>query len=102
MTPPDLPTLAAAVKDAAARAEGRFGRKVFIAAVWRALIDDARFASLSLDRFKQLLVAANRDGLLELTRADLVGAMDPGLVAASEIDDLGSTFHFVTGDAIGG
>ena len=53
------------------------------------------------DRAKQLLVAANRDGLVELTRADLVAAMDPALVAASQIDDLGSTFHFVTSDGDG-
>jgi hypothetical protein len=101
---PTLAEFAAAVRAAAGRAEDRFGKKAFIAAAWRELIRDPRFAGLSLDRAKQLLIAANRDGLVELTRADLVAAMDPALVAASLIDDLGSTFHFVTqgGDGTGG
>jgi hypothetical protein len=100
-TAPPLADFAAAARAAAARAEGRFGKKAFVAAVWRELTKDARFAALTLDRAKQLLVAANRDGLVELTRADLVAAMDPALVAASQIDDLGSTFHFVTSDGDG-
>jgi hypothetical protein len=40
-------------------------------------------------------VRANRDGWLILVRADLVGAMDAKLVADSEIEDRGATFHFV-------
>lgn len=105
--PPAEPTLAefaTAIRAAAGRAEGRFGKKAFIAAAWRELVRDPRFAGLDLDRAKQLLLAANRDGLVELTRADLVAAMDPALVAASLIDDLGSTFHFVTqgSDGTGG
>jgi hypothetical protein len=105
--PPTEPTLAefaTAIRAAAGRAEGRFGKKAFIAAAWRELVRDPRFAGLDLDRAKQLLLAANRDGLVELTRADLVAAMDPALVAASLIDDLGSTFHFVTqgSDGTGG
>jgi hypothetical protein len=101
---PSLAEFATAIRAAAGRAAGRFGKKAFIAAAWRELVRDPRFAALTLDRTKQLLVAANRDGLVELTRADLVAAMDPALVAASLIDDLGSTFHFVTqgSDGTGG
>lgn len=77
-------------------ADGRFGpEKVFVSAIWHRLERNGRVHDFSLDRFKQWLVAANRDRLLDLARADLVGAMDPRLVAESEIEDLGSTFHFV-------
>ena len=76
--------------------DGRFGsEKVFVSAIWRSIERDRRLADLSLDRFKHWLVAANRDGWLVLARADLVGAMDPRLVAESEIKDQGATFHFV-------
>lgn len=75
---------------------GRFGEKVFIAAAYRALrASDSRYASLPLDVFKGVLLVANRDGLLALSRADLVGAMDPGEVADSAIEDGGASFHFV-------
>ncbi len=50
---------------------------------------------MSLDGFKRWLVSANSERQLDLARADLVGAMDRRLVAESEIEDLGSTFHFV-------
>ena len=38
---------------------------------------------------------AHRQGELRLARADLVAAMDPELVARSEIGYLNATFHFV-------
>jgi hypothetical protein len=76
--------------------EGRFGdEKVFVSALWHSMEQDRRLGDLSLDRFKRWLVRANRDGWLVLVRADLVGAMDQNLVADSEIEDRGSTFHFV-------
>jgi hypothetical protein len=76
--------------------DGRFGaEKVFVSAIWRSMERDHRLSDLSLDRFKRWLVSANRDGWLVLARADLVGAMDPKLVAESEIQDQGATFHFV-------
>jgi len=76
--------------------DGRFGsEKVFVSAIWHRIERDPRLPDLSLDRFKQWLVTANRDQLVDLARADLVGAMDPKLVAESEIEDLGATFHFV-------
>jgi len=77
-------------------AAGRFGdEKVFVSALWRNMEQDRRLSDLSLDRFKRWLVRANRDGWLVLVRADLVGAMDAKLVADSEIEDHGATFHFV-------
>ncbi|HEY0189663.1 MAG TPA: hypothetical protein VGC42_00980 [Kofleriaceae bacterium] len=75
---------------------GRFGgEKVFISALWHEVIRHRGLTDLSLGDFKRWLVDANRDQLIDLVRADLVGAMDPQLVAESEIEDLGATFHFV-------
>jgi hypothetical protein len=85
------------VLGAAARVvDGRFGdRKVFVSAVWRELHRDPRWADLALAEFKDRLVAAHRAGELALARADLVAAMDPALVAASEIAADGASFHFI-------
>jgi hypothetical protein len=83
-----------AVVDAAR--EGVFGdRKVFISAVWDALRATPAWAALELDELKARLVAAHRSRELVLARADLVAAMDPALVAASETRTDGATFHFV-------
>jgi hypothetical protein len=72
---------------------GRFGeRKVFISHVWHTLQEP----SLDERSFKHQLLEANRLRFLTLSRADLVEAMDPKDVSASEIRDLGSTFHFIT------
>jgi hypothetical protein len=94
----DLPTFAQTVK-ALARTSPRADRfhdnKVFIAAVWRASQREHGFPRLTLPEFKTLLVKANRDGLLRLSRADLVQAMDPGRVAESETHYLNAAFHFV-------
>ncbi len=90
--------LLTAVRDAIATigSDGRFGKEnVFVSALWRQIASDQRLPELSLDRFKRWLIAANRDQLVDLARADLVDAMDARLVEESEIEDLGSTFHFV-------
>lgn len=77
-------------------AQGRFGdEKVFVSALWHDIERDRRIDGLTLEGFKSWLVRANRDGWLVLVRADLVGAMNPKLVADSEIEDRGATFHFV-------
>jgi hypothetical protein len=87
--------------DAARRAardarDGVFGdRKVFISTVWSALRATPPWSALELDEFKQRLVAAHRKRELVLARADLVAAMDPALVAASETQTDGATFHFI-------
>jgi hypothetical protein len=77
----------------------RFGRrKVFVSALYAEMAKQAPYVPYSvgsLDAFKARLVDANREGLLSLARADLVAAMDPDAVAASEIRSLGSEFHFV-------
>jgi len=88
---------------------GRFGpRKVFISALWVAMlrIDAAavgRLASGDLAAFKRWLVAAQqlngseseRTPLVVLARADLVAAMDGALVADSETLTDGASYHFV-------
>lgn len=99
VVPPSLPSppnLLEVVRDAIPRigAEGRFGEKVYVSAIWRTIERDHR-AGLSLDHFKNWLVRANRDGWLVLARADLIGAMDAKQVNESEIHDRGATFHFV-------
>lgn len=83
------------VRDAAAKvkAPGRFGdRKVFVSALWQRV---GNTLGMSLDAFKQWLVVQHRAGVLQLARADLVAAMDPDLVAASEIRFGNATFHFL-------
>ncbi len=74
----------------------RFGvGKVFISSAYAELKNDARVRSLGIDGFKQALVDAHRRGVLTLTRADLVAAMDPKDVAASETHHLNATYHFI-------
>lgn len=95
------PSLVDDVRQVASRAQrGVFGdRKVFISSVWDALRETPAWSQLALDDLKQQLVAAHRARELELARADLVGAMDPALVAASETHTDGATFHFVVREA---
>ena len=83
-------------------AEGRFGEKVYVSAIWRTIERDRKAGDLSLDHFKRWLLRANRDGWLVLARADLVGAMDAKQVTESEINDRGATFHFVLDQRNGG
>ena len=75
---------------------GVFGdRKVFIASVWDGIRKRPPYSMLTLEEFKTKLVRAHRDGDLVLARADLVAAMNPDLVATSEITTDGASFHFV-------
>jgi hypothetical protein len=99
-TAEDLPAFASRVI-AAARASttGRYGQnKVFISHVWRSLEGDPNAAGLDAAAFKERLVEAHREGLLDLSRADLVEAMSPEDVAASETSYFGASFHFVRMD----
>ncbi len=94
----DLPVFAATVRALAAGSppQDRFhDNKVFIAALWRASQREPNFPRVSLAEFKQRLVEANSHNLLHLSRADLVQAMDPQLVADSETAYLNAVFHFV-------
>ena len=88
---------AAEVRDVArAATNGVFGdRKVFISSVWDELRRHPAYAALTLDDFKARLLRAHRDGDVELARADLVAAMNPDLVAASETTTDGASFHFI-------
>ena len=96
--PFDLTAFAATVLALAASSppHDRFHQnKVFIAPLWRASQEEKAFPRLSLSEFKKRLVEANSQNLLHLSRADMVQAMDPGLVAESETAYLNATFHFV-------
>lgn len=77
------------------RPRGRYHAKVFISAIQRKLSEEPRYRALTKQEFHRLLLEANRQRLLELARADLVGAMDRQEVADSEIEDRGATYHFV-------
>lgn len=96
------PSLIDAVRSAARDArDGVFGdRKVFISSVWRALRAMPPWSRLDLDEFKAQLVSAHHQRELELARADFVSAMDPALVAASEIASDGTTFHFIVREPV--
>jgi hypothetical protein len=90
-------TLLIAVREAIPMvgSDGRYGKdNVFVSALWQQ-VRDQRLPELSLDGFKRWLVTANRNQQLALARADMVDDMDARLVEASEIEDLGATFHFV-------
>jgi hypothetical protein len=76
--------------------EDRFhDNKVYIAALWRVGQREAGFPRMTLPVFKARLVEANQAGLLRLSRADLVQAMDQARLAESETPYLNATFHFV-------
>jgi hypothetical protein len=62
-------------------------RKVFLASIPGVDLTDPEWC--------QLLDDLRRAQLLEFTRADLVAAMDPALVAASEWRLAGATYHFL-------
>ena len=75
---------------------GRHGdSKVFIVHVWRMLRDDPEFRGTDFPTFKQRLAEANNARLLDLSRADLVQAMDPEDVQLSEVSYLNASFHFI-------
>ncbi|WP_165230470.1 hypothetical protein [Aquisphaera insulae] len=95
--PGDLSAFAAKVKDVAARSQtDRIGdNRVFIARVWDALQGDPEIRTMGLDTFKQRLAEANNKRLLDLTRADLSYAMNQDDVNRSEVNYLGSVFHFL-------
>jgi hypothetical protein len=101
---------------ASVRDAGRFGdRKVFIASLWTTMLrieaetsiltDSATLAHFKawLLRSRLLTCDGTEDGarLVVLCRADLVAAMDPEMVAASETVTDGATFHFCVDPAIG-
>lgn len=73
----------------------RFGEsKVFISSVWTQLEERAVMWG-TLAAFKAWLVEENRSGMVRLARADLVSAMDPEMVSASEVEERGASWHFI-------
>lgn len=90
---PELATLVQAV--AASPNVKRFHDRAYIASVFDHMPADSRGKLRSLDQFKSILLELHRKGLLRLTRADLVAAMDRDLVERSEARYHGATFHFV-------
>lgn len=92
------------IRDAirAVRGAGRFGnRKVFISEIWRKAKGEL---GMTLDELKRMLVDLHRSQEVVLARADLVAAMDPELVAASETKETPGTsypmWHFAIDDSI--
>src|SRR4029077_14684332 len=76
-------TVLAAARDCQS---GRYGdNKVFVVHVWRALLHDPDFQGIDLATFKARLAEANNARLLNLSRADLVQAMDRQDVQLSEV-----------------
>ena len=49
----------------------------------------------TFEKFKRRLIEAHQDGLIVLSRADLVDAMPTADVTASETLHSGARFHFV-------
>ncbi len=98
-----LTALAVLVREELARGDlPRFGpEKVFLGPLAERL--SARLGQ-SVDTVKADLVAAHRARLLELSRADLVSAMDPDLVRRSEtrlrVGRIEVLFHFVRRPAV--
>ena len=83
--------LASGIIEAAKRTTKRFGdRKAFICGIFEETKPVSGFSWLA-----RRLVDLNRKGLIELSRADLVGLMDSDWVARSEVSYLNATFHFV-------
>jgi len=96
----DLEDFARCVLTAArASPTGRWHKtKVFISHVWEEFELPPTFrgrGAMDLNDFKKMLGAAHRAGLLRLGRADLVEAMNPADVKASETPYLNGVFHFV-------
>jgi hypothetical protein len=93
----DLPQFAHEVLAAARRCQsGRYGdNKVFIVHVWKAIQHDPGFDGMDLAAFKTRLAEANNARLLDLSRADLVQAMNQEDVQLSEVSYLNATFHFI-------
>ena len=74
---------------------GRFGdNKVFIVHVWQSAPERSRLRGMDLAAFKERLAKANNARLLDLSRADLVQAMDPDDVRLSEVTT--STPHSIS------
>ncbi len=80
-------------------ATGKFrDRRAYISEVYKQLVNEGKLDGVTLDGFKKQLLDAQKAGDIELTRADLVGAMDPDMVRNSKTSLDNSDFHFVNLD----
>ncbi len=96
----DWPWVARLVNEAATATEYRWAPgtdKVFVADVFDTLESEGKTSGIGMEEFKEILLVLNRKGLVQLARADLVGAMDPVRVRRSEIRfvDSVSSYHFI-------
>ena len=93
--PTDLPAFARIVLETAPDCPSGWSGDdlVLISHLWNHVKD--RVQPLDLAGFKEKLIAANRERLLSLSRADLVQALDPQDVRESETSHLNATFHFL-------
>ena len=83
--------LAEGIIEAARRTTKKYGdRKAFICGIFEQLEPISGVSWLT-----RRMVELNQRGLIALSRADLVGAMNPDWVTKSEIGYLNATFHFV-------
>jgi hypothetical protein len=91
----DLREFAQQVTEAArSSATGRWHGAVFISHVWSTLQARGNVGT-TFEKFKRRLIEAYQQDLIELSRADLVDAMPPADVSASETVHSGARFHFV-------
>ena len=93
----DLPAFARRVAEAARLSpSGWFGdSKVFISHIWLGMRHEPAFHRINDSAFKMRLIEAHCAGLIELSRADLVEAMDPADVRESATPYLNAVYHFV-------
>jgi hypothetical protein len=78
--------------------DGWVGNKVFISHVWKAMQEQGMLLDMTFDEFKGLLIRANQQRLLSLSRADLAPLLDQQDVRASQIEHMDATFHFLVVD----
>lgn len=94
----DWPFVADLVNDLAHRVTYRWApstNKVFISDIYDLAVEEGRDSGIGMEEFKRVLLELQRQGLVSMARADLVGAMDPVRVDRSSIDDGRGEYHFV-------
>lgn len=69
--------------------------KAFVASVYQSFCELYPNAGVTWKEFGRRLLDGHMKGELRLTRADLVTAMDPRLVASSELTHETATYHFI-------
>jgi hypothetical protein len=85
MTPAQQSAFRAEVMAAAHEVEQFYEGKVFIHHVWAELIKDPKYATLTLEQFKALLLSDPAFRAL-MARADLIQAMSPADIIASQVE----------------